>query len=251
MSGRLSERVAIVTGAGRAHGIGAAVAERLCQEGAAVLVTDVLEDEGAATCAELRQRGLNVTFSRLDVTSESEWQQTIERCSAELGEPSILFNNAGVYNPRAVHEETLESWQHTIDVNLTSVFLGMRAVIPIMQRNGGGAIVNTSSMWGAIATEKNAAYHASKAGVTLLSKHAAIAYANDGIRVNALHPGGVQTPMIDETGQANKDAVCARAPLGRLGKPSEIAAVVLFLVSDDAAYVTGAAYLADGGYSAL
>ncbi|MEZ5123369.1 MAG: SDR family oxidoreductase [Solirubrobacterales bacterium] len=195
--------------------------------------------------------GYEVEYRHLDVTSEREWAETVEYCRAKLGGPSILVNNAGMYTGRRVHDETPEGWQRTIDVNLTSVFLGMRAVIPYMLEDGGGAIVNTSSMWGLIASELNAAYHASKGGVTLLSKHAGAAYAQEGIRVNSVHPGGVQTTMIEETGQANQDATASRAPMRRLGDPQEIAAAIAFLASDDASYMTGATLVVDGGFTAI
>lgn len=251
MGERLNGRVAIVTGAGRADGIGAAVVRRFCEEGARVLATDVLDADAGVTYAGLRAAGHEVDYRHLDVTSEHDWNEAVEHCRAQLGSPSILVNNAGMYNGRLVHEESPEEWRRTLDVNLTSVFLGMRAVIPRMLENGGGAIVNTSSMWGLIASEANAAYHASKGGVTLLTKHAGSAYAKQGIRVNSVHPGGVQTHMIEETGQANQDAVIERAPMGRLGEPHEVAEAVVFLASDEAAYVTGAGLLVDGGFTAI
>ncbi|HEX5147167.1 MAG TPA: glucose 1-dehydrogenase, partial [Conexibacter sp.] len=249
--GRLDRRVAIVTGAGRPDGIGAAIVRRFCEEGARVVSTDVLDEIGEATCAELAERGHEVRYRHLDVTSAGDWADAVAACREQFGSPSILVNNAGMFNGRPLHEEDLDGWRRTLDVNLTSVFLGMRAVLPLMRGDGGGAIVNTSSIWGVVAAEGAAAYHASKGGVTLLSKNAAVAYAGEGIRVNSVHPGGIETHIMRQSGQDNADAVAGRTPMGRLGNPVEIAEAVVFLASDEARYVTGTALAVDGGYTAL
>jgi NAD(P)-dependent dehydrogenase (short-subunit alcohol dehydrogenase family) len=147
-------------------------------------------------------------------------------------------------------EETLEGWRYVLDVNLTSVFLGMRAVIPRMAARGGGAIVNVSSTWGLVAAESAAAYHASKGGVTLLTKNAAVTYAAQHIRVNSIHPGPVATPMLEGMTDADLAAELAKQPLGRVAEPHEIAAAAVFLASDESSFMTGAAVPVDGGYTA-
>ncbi|MEZ5123370.1 MAG: glucose 1-dehydrogenase [Solirubrobacterales bacterium] len=251
MSGRLRDRVAIVTGAGRPDGIGAAISRRFSEEGARVLATDVLDEEGTETCRLLRAEGHDVSFCHLDVTSQDDWADAVGTCTSQLGTPSILVNNAGMFNGRALHDEDIEGWHRTLEVNLTSVFLGMQAVLPLMRARGTGAIVNTSSIWGLVGAEGAAAYHASKGGVTVLSKHAAVAYAKEGIRVNSIHPGGVVTHIMAQSGQDNADMVASRTPLGRLGLPGEIAEAVVFLASDESSYLTGATIAIDGGYTAL
>jgi NAD(P)-dependent dehydrogenase (short-subunit alcohol dehydrogenase family) len=230
VAGRLDGEIAIVTGAAR--GIGASIVELFRREGAAVLATDVLD-------------GADV---RLDVTSEADWAAAVERCDASFGAPTVLVNNAGVVRLEAVEEETLEGWRAVLDVNLTGVFLGMRAVLPAMRAQRGGSIVNVSSIWGVVATEGAAAYHASKGGVTTLTKNAAVTYAADGIRVNSIHPGQVRTPMTEATG--TEPLVVARTPLRRAAAPDEIATAAVYLASRESSFVTGAALVVDGGYLA-
>jgi NAD(P)-dependent dehydrogenase (short-subunit alcohol dehydrogenase family) len=158
-------------------------------------------------------------------------------------------NNAGIVGMAALHEETLEGWERVLAVDLTGVFLGMRAVVPGMRTAGAGSIVNISSSWGLVAGEGGAAYHAAKGGVTVLSKNAAVTYARDGIRVNSVHPGGIDTAMIADAGTA--EYVRSRTPLGRIARPEEIASAVVYLASDEASFVTGAAVAVDGGYTAV
>jgi NAD(P)-dependent dehydrogenase (short-subunit alcohol dehydrogenase family) len=175
-----------------------------------------------------------------------------EICSDAFGPPSVLFNNAGVHGrKKAVHEETLEGFLETLNVNLVGVFLGMRAVIPGMREAGGGSIINTSSVWGQYAAEGNAAYHASKGAVTVLSKNAALTYATDGIRVNALLPGYTDTPMVKNVTEEEAQALLAMTPLGRIGRPEEIASIVIHLASDESSFTTGGVFFVDGGMSAL
>src|SRR5262245_52384239 len=186
---RLGGKNAIVTGAAR--GIGAAIATRLCDEGAGVLIVDRLAEEGRKTAGSLRADGHRCDFVEADVTDETAWNSIVTTCEAGLGAPGVLVNNAGINRYEPLVEETLDGWREVIDANLTSVFLGMRAVIPRMITAGGGAIVNISSTWGLVAAESAAAYHASKGGVALLTKNAAVTYATHGIRANSIHPGPV------------------------------------------------------------
>jgi NAD(P)-dependent dehydrogenase (short-subunit alcohol dehydrogenase family) len=254
---RFSGEVAIVTGAAR--GIGKATAMRLAREGAAVLVTDTLDDEGLKLAAEIRRMEGRAAYEPLDVTNEVEWSRAIDR-AATLGRVRILVNNAGIARTEDVETETREGFEKLIAVNQTGVFLGMKLVAPELRKNGsrGGAIVNVSSIYGASGGDGTAlAYHASKGAVRLMTKNAAVHFAKAGIRVNSVHPGFIDTPMIaplvaGETpdAKAMRNYILSMTPMGRIGKPEEVAAVIAFLASDDASYVTGAEIYADGGFTA-
>jgi NAD(P)-dependent dehydrogenase (short-subunit alcohol dehydrogenase family) len=249
MGDRLEGKVVIVTGAAR--GLGAAVVRRFAAEGAAVLASDIRDELGRGVAEELQAAGYPVEYVRLDVALESDWEQGVASCAERFGGLDVLVNNAGIATTNAIHEETLESWQRVIDVNLTGVFLGMRAVIPLLRERGGGSIVNISSTWGLVGVVGAASYQASKAGVHLLSKNAALTYAADGIRVNSVHPGPIATPFAAEIGNDPEQAdVVAITPLRRQADPDEIAAGILFLASDEASYVTGHGLVIDGGYTA-
>jgi 3alpha(or 20beta)-hydroxysteroid dehydrogenase len=246
-SGRLEGEVALVTGGAR--GIGAAVVRRLVAEGASVVASDVLDDQGERSVAELAAGGASAAYVRLDVASEGDWTKAGDYCRATFGDVTILVNNAGVVRAEGITDESVEGWNQVVGVNLTGVFLGMRSVLPRMCDAGRGAIVNVSSIWGIVATSEAAAYHASKGGVTVLTKNAAVTYAARGVRVNSVHPGQVRTPMTEATG--TEPFVVARTPMGRAALPEEIASVVAWLVSSDASFVTGAEIVADGGFMAL
>ncbi|HEX5465358.1 MAG TPA: SDR family oxidoreductase [Candidatus Limnocylindrales bacterium] len=246
----LHSRVAIVTGAAR--GIGAATAEALAAAGATVVVTDVLDDEGAAFAERLEAGGSAVSYEHLDVTDEAAWAALVEQVQAAHGRLDILVNNAGIGTLADVEEETLQGWSQTIAVDQTGVWLGMRAVVPAMRASGGGSIVNVSSIFGAVGGfGGSVAYHAAKGAVRLMTKNAALRYATEGIRVNSVHPGFIDTPMIAGIPDTPLGpAILAATPMARLGRPEEVAAVIRFLASDDASYVTGAEYFVDGGWTA-
>ena len=256
--GRVSGKIAIVTGA--ASGLGAASARMLAHEGAAVMLTDRQLDRGEAIAADLRQAGCSVSFLRHDVTSEADWIAVVEQTEASFGGLHVLVNNAGVGFPNgSVEEQSLEDWQSVMSVNLDGVFLGVKHAIGAMRRTGtGGSIVNVSSILGITASPTTAAYCASKGGVRLLTKSAALhcAKLGYGIRVNSLHPGYVWTPLLSETLQrrgeieAGRRAVEALIPLGHTGEPDDIAYGVVYLASDESRYVTGAELVIDGGYLA-
>jgi NAD(P)-dependent dehydrogenase (short-subunit alcohol dehydrogenase family) len=245
---RLAGKIAIVTGAAR--GIGAAIATRFVEEGAAVLIVDRLAVAGAETTASLCAAGYRCEFLEADVTDEAAWEAITAACENAHGVANVLVNNAGVNRYQPLVEETIEGWHEVMAANLTSVFLGMRAVIPGMIAAGGGAIVNISSTWGLVAAESAAAYHASKGGVTLLTKNAAVTYAARGIRANSIHPGPVNTAMLVGMTETEVATELAKQPMGRIADPDEIATAAVFLASDEASFVTGVALPVDGGYTA-
>jgi NAD(P)-dependent dehydrogenase (short-subunit alcohol dehydrogenase family) len=238
---RLEGRVAIVTGGAR--GQGASHAERLAREGARVLTGDVLDDAGEATAARLRAGGLDVTYRRLDVTSPSDWAAAIASCERL----DVLVNNAGIIHVAPLVEETLEAWNGLLAVNATGTLLGMQAAIPAMRAGGGGSIVNVASVFGVTGSEGYVAYTASKAAIVAMTKTAALEHAADGIRVNAICPGGVSTPMNEREPEGG---VVPLTPLGRRAHVSEISGAVAYLASDDASFVTGTELVIDGGYLA-
>jgi len=250
MNQDLQGKVALVTGAAR--GIGAATAEALAGAGAAVVLTDVLDEEGEGLAATLRTAGLNARYEHLDVSDEANWGRIVDATVADLGRLDVLVNNAAIGTLPDVESETRQGWDRLIAVNETGVWLGMKAVAPPMRATGGGAIINVSSIFGAVGGFGGSiAYHASKGAVRLMSKNAAIHWAKDGIRVNSVHPGFIDTPMIDEVKDTPVEAaILGQTPMGRLGKPEEIGSVIAFLASPAASYMTGSEVYVDGGWTA-
>lgn len=240
---------AIVTGAAR--GIGRATVRALAASGAAVVATDVLDDEGAALAQELSGAGRSVVYVHLDVTDEAAWGEAVRRAS-ELGPLRVLVNNAGVGSMADVETETREAYDRVIAINQTGVWLGMKAAGPAMRAAGGGSIVNVSSIFGAVGGFGGSiAYHASKGAVRLMTKNAALRYATEGVRVNSVHPGFVETPLIaDLKGTDVERQILSMTPMGRLGRPEEVADVIVFLASDLASYMTGSEVYVDGGWIA-
>lgn len=250
MERQLDHRVVIVTGGAR--GIGAATARRLAADGATVMITDVIDDEGTALARELCDGGLSAEYQHLDVRDEGQWQEAVERTVARFGRLDILVNNAGIGTFEDVEAETLEGWDRVIDINQKGVWLGMRAVIPELRKVESGSIINVSSIFGAVGGfGGSVAYHASKGAVRLMTKNAAIRYAPEGIRVNSVHPGFIDTPMVEAAkGTDMEQAILADTPMRRWGRPEEIAGVISFLAGSDASFVTGAELYADGGWTA-
>ena len=252
MSGRLEGKVALITGAAR--GMGASEARLFVEEGARVVLSDILEAPLKALESELRGRGYEVLAQRHDVTDEASWVQTVLAAETTFGRLDVLVNNAGVLDTAGVEASSLEAWKRVIAVNQTGVWLGMKVAIPALRRSGGGSIVNTSSIYGIVGSGGSAAYHASKGAVRLLTKTAALEYASDGIRVNSVHPGYVNTPMIEQAlPEANVSMlklIGEQVPLGRLAEPEDIARGVLYLASDESSYVTGSELVIDGGVTA-
>ncbi len=243
-------RVALVTGAAR--GIGAATARRLAQDGAAVALTDVLDDEGRRVADELRRDGLLAAYHHLDVTDEAAWSSVSDRVEAEFGPLEVLVNNAGIGTFADVEQENREGWDRLIAINQTGVWLGMKVVGGRMRQHGRGSIINVSSIFGAVGGFGGSiAYHASKGAVRLMTKSAALHWATAGVRVNSIHPGFIETPMLEATkGTPVEAEILAMTPMGRLGRPEEIASVIAFLASDDSSFMTGSEVYVDGGWIA-
>ncbi|HYZ98405.1 MAG TPA: glucose 1-dehydrogenase [Acidimicrobiales bacterium] len=241
--GRLDGKVAVISGGAR--GQGAAEARLFAAEGARVVVGDVLDDEGRAVAAEL---GPEAAYAPLDVTDEAGWAAVVELAEERFGPVDVLVNNAGILQFQALHKMDLADFERILRVNLTGVFLGMKAVVPSMVRAGGGSIVNISSTAGLQGLPGLGAYVASKWGVRGLTKTAAIDLGPKGIRVNSVHPGGIDTPMLEGTDP--EAPFYKRLPVARMGRPEEAARAVLFLASDESSYTTGAELTVDGGATA-
>jgi NAD(P)-dependent dehydrogenase (short-subunit alcohol dehydrogenase family) len=250
MTTERTKGAAIVTGAAR--GIGAAAARRLAEDGYGVALTDVLDDEGGALTTELAGNGLKAAYHHLDVTDEAAWTSVLEAVESDLGPVEVLVNNAGIGSMADVETETLEGWDRTIAVNQTGVWLGMKVVGSRMREHGRGSIINVSSIFGAVGGfGASVAYHASKGAVRLMSKNAALRWATEGVRVNSLHPGFIETPLIAGLkGTPTEDAILSMTPMGRLGEASEVATVIAFLAGDGASYMTGSEVYVDGGWIA-
>lgn len=243
--GRLRGKVAIISGAAR--GQGAAEARWFVREGARVVLGDVLVDEVRAIAADL---GSSASAVPLDVTDEQQWEQARDRCLAAFGAPSVLVNNAGILRFGALVSTPLEEFRRIIDVNLAGTFLGTKVVAPAM--TGGGSIINISSTGGLVGLPQVSAYVASKWGVTGLTKSAAMELGSAGIRVNSVHPGSIETPMVMFEGLTRDDFApyYERLPVKRLGAVEDVAAMVGFLASDESSYCTGAEFVVDGGQTA-
>jgi NAD(P)-dependent dehydrogenase (short-subunit alcohol dehydrogenase family) len=247
MAGRLEGKVAIITGAAR--GIGKGLAEGFAAEGASIVVADVLTEQGEEVAAQLRDQGRNAIFQKVDVSSETEWATAVAAAVAHFGRLTTLVNNAAIFNGQGVEEISLEDWNKVISVNLTGVFLGMKAVLPELEKSGNGAIVNISSLYAIIATDGFAAYHSSKSGVRMLSKATALRYARRGVRVNTILPGDTETPAMANLTEEENAAVLALVPMGFPGQPADVALGAVYLASDEARYVTGSELVIDGGWS--
>ena len=249
--GRLDGKVAIISGGAR--GQGATEARMLAMEGASVVFGDILDDEGRQVEAQIRELGGEATYVHLDVTSEADWQSAVDTAVSSYGKLNVLVNNAGILIRKTLEETTGEDWDRIMNINAKGVFLGTRAAIPAMREAGGGSIVNISSTAGLVSSPSgSASYTATKGAVRLLTKSTAIQYAREGIRCNSVHPGPIETDMIQDSlsDPAQMELRMQRLPMGRVGKPEEVAYGVIYLASDESSFVTGSELVIDGGTTA-
>jgi NAD(P)-dependent dehydrogenase (short-subunit alcohol dehydrogenase family) len=246
-SGRLSGKVAIVTGAAR--GVGRSISGLFAREGASVLMIDIRDELGEQAAAEIIADGGRVAYQHLDVRDRDGWKAAVERCESEFGFPNVLVNNAFKYTHPAILDVTPEEWQESLDINLTGPFNGIQAVLPGMVERRAGTFVSISSSNGnEMSLPNQVGYQAAKAGLTTLTRHVAVAHGKDGIRANSIHPGPIAGPMLEEVGFLEPAKFIASGfPIARLAEPEEIAWAAVYLASDESAYTTGTALVVDGG----
>ncbi len=254
---RLDGKIALITGgahgvAGEMMGIGGAAARIFASEGAIVVIADINIEVALRSAAEINNDGKQAMAVSLDVTEEAQWIAAYEQVTAEFGVPDVLVNNAGIAELANIDETTVELWDHHQAVLSRGVWLGTKYAAKGMRQIGGGTIINISSIHAITGTPTLAAYHAAKGAVRSFTKMAAIQYAEENIRVNSVHPGYIMTPLT-RPGLEDPEVgplVMSRIPVGRLGRPEEIAAGILFLASDESSYMTGAELVIDGGVTA-
>jgi NAD(P)-dependent dehydrogenase (short-subunit alcohol dehydrogenase family) len=249
MSKLFENKVAMVTGAG--SGIGAAIAGRLGEEGATVIVADLNEAAARKVAAQIERDGGIAAAVEQDVGDPASVERSVAFALDKFGQLDVAVNNAGISGDlKPLADYSLEGWDKVIAVNLGGVFYGMKYQIPAMLRSGGGSIVNIASILGSVAARDSAGYNAAKHGVVGLTKSAALEYSKDGVRVNAIGPGYIDTPLLQNLDKQVYDGLVDLHPIGRLGKAEEVAELALFLASDKASFVTGSYHLVDGGYTA-
>lgn len=255
MGGRVQGKVALVTGG--ASGLGAESARRLAREGAKVMLTDLAAEAGQGVTDEILAEGGVAAFLSQDVVDEPRWAEVVAETVARFGRLDVLVNSAGVGSGgQPILEATFEGWRRIVGINLDGTFLGVRHAAPVMAAQGGGSIINLSSILGKVGLPGAAAYCASKGGVALLTKAVALELAPAGVRVNSVHPGFIETPMVinvmreSENENEMRDMIISRHAMGRLGVPREIADAIVFLASDESSFMTGSELVVDGGYTA-
>jgi NAD(P)-dependent dehydrogenase (short-subunit alcohol dehydrogenase family) len=248
MGDRLAGRVALISGA--ASGLGEAQAILYAREGAKVMLGDLQEELGAKVVEVIRGEGGDARFTRLDVTDFDSWKAAVAATVGAFGKLTNLVNNAGIFHPGGVVDETPEGWAKMVAVNQTGVFYGMKAAVPELLKSGNAAIVNISSLYGLIGSPNALSYHASKAAVRVMSKGAALEFAKQGIRVNTIFPGQIKTPILGDITPEQDAAIKASIPMGDTGEPMDIAYGSLYLASDEAKYVSGAELWIDGAWYA-
>ena len=248
--GRLDGKVALISGGAR--GQGACEARMFCEEGAKVVFGDILDDQGRSLENDLRASGLDATYVHLNVTREGDWSAAVETVERLHGKLNVLVNNAGILIRKGIEETTEDEWDRIMAINVKGVFLGTKTAIPAMRRAGGGSIINLSSTAGLVGSATSSAYTATKGAVRLFTKATAIQHVQDNIRCNSVHPGPIATDMITEM-TADADGWQRRLrllPMGRAGRPEEVAYGVIYLASDESSYMTGSELVIDGGTTA-
>jgi NAD(P)-dependent dehydrogenase (short-subunit alcohol dehydrogenase family) len=248
---RVEGKVAIVTGG--AHGIGRATARMLAEEGARVAVTDLDAEAGPEAAEAITEAGGEALFLEHDVTSEDDWARVVREVTDTYGPPDVLVNNAGIYRIEPIEETSVEDWRTLMDVNVTGVFLGLKHCTPPMREQGRGSVINLSSVAGLVGVANHTCYGASKGAVRTMTKDAAIELAEDGVRVNSVHPAYIDTQMADygaEAQDATKEELDAMHPIGHMGEPDDVAYAVLYLASEESKFMTGAELVLDGGFTA-
>lgn len=247
--GRVEGKVILVSGG--ASGMGAAHVSRLAAEGATVYLADRDVERGRQLSNELRQRQLDAHFVKLDVADEADWRSLATVLETEHARLDVLVHNAGVLSMSSPEELTDDDWQRTIEINQTSIFLGTRALMPLLRKSPSPSIISISSIFGLVGAPGYFAYMASKGAVTMMSKSLAATYGPEGIRCNSVHPGYIRTPMLEEEmrglPEGATEALYQQIPLRRFARPDEVSSVVLFLASEESSYVTGAELVVDGG----
>ncbi|MGH7840116.1 MAG: SDR family NAD(P)-dependent oxidoreductase [Candidatus Binataceae bacterium] len=248
---RLTGKVALISGGAR--GQGAAEARLFAAEGAKVVIGDVRDDLCNATANEINGKagGKSVKAVHLDVTRAADWRAAVDVCVSEFGGLDILINNAGIFNMSGLEETSEELWDSIVNINQKGVWLGMKECVAAMRKRGGGAIINISSVAGLTGSTGSTAYHGTKGAVRILTKAAAVQYGPEKIRVNSVHPGIINTEMVDIIPKDMRAGFGAMVPLRREGTAEDVARLVLFLASDDSSYCTGAEFIVDGGLTAI
>lgn len=252
---RLKSKVIIVTGG--SLGIGKATCKKLAEEGASVAITDIKDDEGKNLAEEINNDGGKAKYWNLDVSDENQVKEVFAEVKNKFGKIDGLVNNAGISGVnKPTHEISVEEWDKLMNINVKGVFLCTKHVIPALKENGGGSIINLSSIYGIIGAGDIPPYHASKGAVRLMTKNDAIIYARDNIRVNSVHPGFIWTPLVEEMGKESEEGVekfrenlDSLHPIGHVGEPDDIAYGIVFLASDEAKFMTGSELVIDGGYT--
>ncbi|MBW8297346.1 glucose 1-dehydrogenase [Sphingopyxis sp.] len=248
MAGRLDGKSALISGG--ASGLGEAQAILYAREGASVLIGDVQAEKGHAVVAAIASEGGKAAFIHLDVTDADNWGKAVADAVARFGKLTTLVNNAGIFHPGGIIDETQQGWDRMIAINQTAVFLGMKAAAPALLASGNAAIVNISSLYGLIGSPNAISYHASKAAVRIMGKAGALEFAKQGIRVNTIFPGQIKTPILGDITPEQDAAIKASIPMGVVGDPMDIAYASLYLASDEAKYVSGAELWVDGAWYA-